>query len=141
MTRREAAEKVAKLRTLARGTASSCEAESARQAADKIAREHDLTDEEISVGALADAYDDLLRELETAVSSRSAEIDDIFGTAKIVGEVTSKLRGASPEDKASRLRAAATVIRTLAFVSGSGGLAASAKKSLEKVLKKHEVTI
>ena len=141
MTRREAAEKVAKLRRLARGTKSPEEAETARRSADKMAREHDLTDEEINVGALADAYDDLLRALEAAVSSRSTEVGDVFGTTKIVEEVASKLRGASPEEKASRLRSAATVIRTLAFVSGSKSLASSVKRCLDEVLKNHEITI
>lgn len=141
MNRREAAEKVAKLRRLAHGTTSTEEAATARQAADKIVKEHGLSEGELDVGALASAYDDLLRSLEATVSSRSAEVGDAFGTAKLVEEVTSKLRGASPEEKASRLRTAATVIRTLAFVSGKEGLAASVKKCLEKVLKDHKVTI
>jgi hypothetical protein len=140
-TRREASEKVAKLRRLASSTKSPEEAETARRTADKMIAEHGLTEHELDEGNLAEAHDDLLRELETAVSSRSSAVGDAFGTVGLVSEVVEKLRSTSPENKASRLRTAATVIRTLAFVSSRKGLAAEAKKCLELVLDKHGVKV
>jgi len=140
-TRREAAEKVAKLRRLADSTQSPEEAENARRTSDKMVEDYGLTEYELDEGKLVEAHDDLLRELETAVSSRSSEVGDVFGTVHLVGEVASKLRSASPGDKASRLKTAAAVIRTLAFVSPRGGLAAEAKKRLELVLKRHGVKV
>jgi len=84
VNRKEAAEKIAKLERLARGTSNPHEAESARAQAAKLASEHCLTDNDLKTGKMGAAFDDMVDEVGKLTSSMPG---GLFGAGTVVQEV------------------------------------------------------
>lgn len=130
MTKNEAAEKVAKLRRLAAGTNNAAEADSARRRADELIKQFGLTEVELSAGSRANAFDDLLTELDGYI--RKHEVPTV------VFEVIEKMKkDTKKEDKAKALEKFVTIVRGAALFLDVGGV----KKVMDQVLAKHGVTI
>lgn len=141
MNRQEAAEKVAKLERLARGSSNPHEAAAARERAHKIAQEHGLSPAEIEVGTMGAAFDDLVDQVKKIVAQSPRVPAGLFDTRSLVDDVLNKIKGASDADKASRLKQIAGLIRTASFIAGNNKTVAEAKAALDTVLKNHELTI
>lgn len=130
MTKAEAAEKVAKLRRLAAGTNVAAEADSAKRRADELIKQFGLTEVELSAGSRANAFDDLLTELDGYI--RKHEVPTV------VFEVIERMKkDTKKEDKAKALEKFVTVVRGAALFLDVGGV----KKVMDQVLAKHGVTI
>jgi hypothetical protein len=141
MTKKEAAEKVAKLMRLSRGTKNAHEATSARERAEKLAAEHGLTSHELEVGEMGAAFDDLVDQIQKHVADSPAMGASLFDVRTILKQVTDSIKGIGENDKSARLRQAATIIRTAAFVAGDNKIVASMKAVLDATLKNHQLTI
>ena len=143
MTRREAAEKVAKLRRLADDPRTPREeAHNAREAAAKITREHKLKEQDLATGRMCAAFDDLVGELEKAVQRRSAHLPTgIFGAEQSIKTALDGIRKMTDVDKATRLRQLTTVVRTAAIFVGDHPVVAEVKAVLDAVLKNHDLML
>ena len=140
MKKSDAAEKVAKLRRLAEGSKNPHEAESARKQADKIAQENGLTEDDLSNGRCAAAFDDLVGAVEEIVDNAPIP-RGLFDTGAIIREVTSKIRNLGEDDKAKKMRQVATGIRVAAMIAGNNQTVAELKAVLDAVIKNHELKI
>jgi hypothetical protein len=139
VNKREAAEKVAKLRRVAQGTSNPNEADTARRQADKIASEHGLTELDLSSGQMAAAFDDLVGEVEKVVAQKSVPTG-LFGTESVVKDVLGKIRNFQEDDKAKKLRQVSLVIKVGAMIAGNNATVAEIKAVLDTVLKNHGLT-
>jgi hypothetical protein len=143
LTRREAAEKVAKLRRLADDPRTPrTEAQTARGTADKIAREHELGEQDLAVGRMCAAFDDLIGELEKAIQQRSGQIPTgMFGAGHAIKTALDGIRKMTDVDKATRLRQLTGVVRTAALFVGDHPVVAEVKAVLDTVLKNHDLML
>lgn len=141
MTKKDAADKVAKLMKLARGSSSPHEAASAKIQAEKIAAEHGLSHQDLVTGEMGAAFDDLVDEVKKFVASRPEIPAGLFDTKTLVDQVVRSIKDIREVDKAARLRQITTVIRGAAFVAGDNKVVAQIKTTLDTVLKNHELVI
>jgi hypothetical protein len=142
VTKKEAAEKVAKLMKLARDNTCANEAVAARRQAEKIAVEHGLTQSDLETGKLAAAFDDLVDGLHKYVAQHPvAKSTDLFGASSIVKQAIDKVKAMGEVDKSQKLRTIAALVRTASFIAGDNPVVKSAKAQLDSALKNHDVTI
>lgn len=142
MDKREAAEKIAKLRKLSDDPRTpSTEAASARRTADRLATEHHLGPADLEIGKMCSAYDDLIGEVEKIVKNNPRLPAGLFGSEQVVRDVVGKLRQADDSDKSSRLRKFVTVVRTASMFVGDNKYVSEIKIVMDTVLKNHGVSI
>ena len=145
MTRKEAAEKVAKLRKLANGSSNPHESESAWTQAAKLIEEHHLTDHDLSSGSMAAAFDDLVDGLQKYMANLPAMPEGLLGsggTLAIVTDVIHRIKTIDDSEKATRLRQFTTLVRTISFITGNNNPTLSSIKSiLDTALRNHGVAI
>ena len=141
MTRKAAAEKVAKLLKLAKGSTNPHEASVARSSASKIIEEHSLTDADILGGEMAAAFDDLVDSIQKAVASHPAVPEGLFGTMGILDDVLRKIKNIGDSDKSLRLKQITTLVRATSFIAGSQPLVAEIKSILDNTLKNHNLSL
>lgn len=141
MTRKEAAEKVAKLRRLARGSKNPHEAEMAREQADKLAARHGLASADLEAGSMGAAFDDLVDQVKTVVAGHASIPAGLFNTEGIINDVLGKIKSIGESDKSARLRQIATLIRTASFFAGDNKVVAEMKAVLDTTLKNHDLTL
>lgn len=139
MTKREAAEKVAKLMKLARGSTNPHESSTARKQADKIARENDLTTQDLEVGEMGAAFDDLADQVGKLVPSLPTA--GMFNTQTIVRQVIESIKTIDKSDKAARLRQIVSLVRGASFFAGDNKTIAEIKTILDSTLKNHQLVI
>jgi len=138
MTKREAVEKVCKLRRLADRAGTPAEAESARRAASKIMADHRLTSEDIAIEAKCAAFDDLLGRLEVFVATHPERSVPL----SVIKDAVSRAKsGTKAEDKARALGAFVGGVRTAFMFASSSKTVIAAKEIVDEVLRAHDVTI
>ena len=128
MKREEAAEKVAKLMRLAKGTPESYEAASARTQARKIVREYELDAEELSAGKKAIAFDSLVKEVLHLVPPLQEPL---------TGQVRQRLARITKSRKSRHLEDAAKLIEIASLVNGllgKVGMGSSTVTKMQKIL-------
>jgi len=134
MTRAEAAAKVEKIRRLARRAGTAAEADTAKNTADKIVREHKLTEDELTIGAKVHAFDDLCVKLETFVRGQSVP-------GPVLDAITRLKTSASIEEKKKALAQIVGITRVASLFFGSSKLVSGLKKIIDETLAAHEVQI
>jgi len=141
MTKKQAAEKVAKLVRLARGTRNANEAATARTQANKLAREHGLTENDLSAGQRAVAFDDLVDQLHAYVMQhpKTQVAGELFASTPIIGDVLAKIKGIEETDKSAKLGQIVTLIRTASFVAGDHPVVAHLKHLVDTTLQRHDI--
>lgn len=128
MTKDEAAEKVAKLMRLAKGTPESHEASSARSQARKIVREYELSAEDLSAGKKAAAFDTLVKEILHLVPPLHEPL---------VGAIRQKLAGLTKSHKSHHLEDASKLVEVASLVNGllgKVGMGSSTVTKMQKIL-------
>jgi hypothetical protein len=141
MSKRGAAEKVAKLMRLAKGSSNPHEAATARAQAEKIVKAQGLTENDLTSGERAAAFDDLVDTVHAFVLNHPAIPDGMFGTSAIVTDVLNRIKNIKETEKATRLGQITSVVRTAAFIAGDDPTIKGIKKILDDTLRKHEITI
>lgn len=141
MTRKDAAEKVAKLMKLANGSTNPHEAATARSQAEKIVAEHGLSDNDLLSGEMSSAFDELVDSLQKVVASHPALPPGLFNSSAIVTDVLHKIKNIGDSDKVTRLRQITTIVRTAAFIAGDTPVIAEIKAVLDSTLKNHGISI
>jgi hypothetical protein len=141
MTKKDAAEKVAKLMKLAHGSTNPNEAATAKSQAEKLVSEHGLTDNDLMSGEMAAAFDDLVDSLQKVVASHPALPPGLFNSSAIITDVLHKIKNIGDADKTIRLRQITTLVRTAAFIAGDKPIVAEIKAVLDNTLKNHGLTI
>jgi Protein of unknown function (DUF2786) len=141
MTRKDAAEKVAKLMKLANGSTNPHEAATARSQAEKLVAEHGLSDNDLLSGEMAAAFDDLVDSLQKVVASHPALPPGLFNSSAIVTDVLHKIKNIGDTDKVTRLRQITTLVRTASFIAGDMPVIAEIKAVLDSTLKNHGISI
>lgn len=137
MTRQEAAEKVAKLHRLASGSSCAHEAASARRQAEKITREHGLSQEDVSAGERAAAFDDLIGQLESYVSSHPSVPAGLFDQVAVVRDVLAKIKNMTDVEKSRRLGQVTTIVGFASLLTGDTPVVRDLKDLVERAVKKH----
>ena len=141
MTKREAAEKVAKLMRLAKGSSNPHESSNARAQAEKLVNEHGLTESDLTSGERAAAFDDLVDSVHAFVRNHPSIPDGMFGTSAIVTDVLNRIKNIEETEKSTRLGQITTVVRTAAFIAGDDPNIKGIKRILDETLRKHEIII
>lgn len=141
MNKKDAAEKVAKLMKLAKGSSNEHEAKTARSQAEKIVAEYGLSDLDLEAGEMAAAFDDLVDGLQKMVASHPALPEGIFNSSAIVTDVLHKIKNLGDTDKATKLKQITTIIRTASFIAGDNTTISNAKAALDTALKNHGLSI
>jgi hypothetical protein len=134
MTRKEAAEKVAKLRKLAERAGTAAEGDAARKIANELTAQHGLTEVELSVGSRAAAFDDLMDELNRFVKKHDVP-------SAVLEVIEAVKAGTGKDDKAGALVNIVTVVRTTSMFFGFDKTVKQVKSVVDRVLKKHSVTV
>lgn len=132
MTRKDAAEKVAKLERLAEGTENKAEAETARKTARKIASEHGLSDSELMIGAKAAAFDELVTALDTYAAKNNIPPAVSFALDKIKKEH-------KEDDKAASLDKIVKASRFAGMLFGRDVTVKKAVEVIEETLHKYKI--
>ena len=140
MSKQKAAEKVAKLLELARGTTNPHEAAAARAEAERLVAQHGLTDADLENGEMGAAFDDLVDQVGRVASTGNFS-SGLFDARSIVDKVLQSIKEISKADKATRLRQFTTLVRTASFVAGDNKVIAEVKTTLDTVLKNHHLVI
>ena len=136
MNRVEATEKVVKLRRLALGTTNEHEALSARTQADRLIKEHFLTEDDLTSGERSAAFDDLVDALHPALSG------GMFDTSTVLGDVLRKVKNIKKNDKSRYLHQITTYIRAATFVAGDHVPSLKEiKRILDDTLHSHQISI
>jgi len=141
MTKHGAAEKVAKLMRLAKGSPNPHEAANARAQAEKLVHDHGLTEEDLTSGVRAAAFDELVDSVHAFVRSHPAIPDGMFGTSAVVTDVLSRIKNIKETEKAARLVQITQFIRAASFILGDDPTIKGIKKSLDETLHRHEISI
>lgn len=141
MTKKEAAEKVAKLMKLANGSTNVHEAANAKAQAEKIVEDHGLTENDLMSGEMAAAFDDLVDSVHKIVASHPALPPGLFNSSAIITDILHKFKTIGDTDKAARLRQITTIVRTASFIAGDNTVIAEIKAVLDSTLKNHNVSI
>jgi hypothetical protein len=125
----EAAEKVAKLRRLARGTSNENEAATAEAQAKKIIAEYKLT------------RDDLSGTLHKFAVSHPDLPGGLFGTSAVIHDMLAKIKSIDKAKKNTYLAWIAGSIRTLSFISGDRPEIKELKRILDETLLRHNLVL
>ena len=141
MTKKEAAEKVAKLMKLAKGSTNEHEAATAKSQAEKLCKEHGLSENDLQSGEMAAAFDELVDGVKKFVAGHPSLPTGLFNSSAIVTDVLAKIKATSETDKSARLRQIATIVRAASFIAGDQPIIAEVKAVLDTALKNHNVTI
>lgn len=141
MTKHAAAEKVAKLMRLAKGSSNPHEAANARAQAEKLVKEHGLTEADLTSGERAAAFDDLVDSVHAFVRNHPAIPDGMFGTSAIITDVLNRIKNIEETEKAARLRQITTMVRAASFIAGDDPNIKGIKHILDETLRKHEIII
>jgi hypothetical protein len=141
VTKKEAAEKVAKLGKLSRGTTNPHEAAAAKIQAEKIVAEHGLSSSDLDTGEMGAAFDDLVDQIGRVASKKSELSSGLFDTRSLIEQVLTAIKDIGEADKVARLRQIVTLIRTAAFIAGDNKTIAQVKTALDAVLKNHQLTL
>lgn len=141
MTKHGAAEKVAKLMRLAKGSSNPHEASTARAQAEKLVREQGLTKEDLTSGARAAAFDELVDSVHAFVRNHPKIPEGMFGTTAIVTDVLNRIKNIKETEKAVRLVQITQFIRAASFIVGDDPTVKGIKKALDETLHRHEITI
>ena len=136
MTKREASEKVAKLRRVAESATNPHESATAKRQADKIAADYKLTESDLANGRMAAAFDDLVGEIEKIVA-RSPIAAGLFATGNVIDGVLLQIRALDDSDKSNRLKQIVLVARIGSFLAGDNPRVAEIKTVIETALKNH----
>jgi hypothetical protein len=141
MTKKNAAEKVAKLMKLAKGSSNPHEAQAARDQAEKLASEHQLSESDLETGEFAAAFDDLVDGVQKFVAGHPSIPQGLFNTSAIVTDVLHKIKNIGDTNKTTRLRQIATLLRTASFIAGDQPLISGLKNIFDTTLKNHGLSI
>ena len=141
MTKKEAAEKVAKLMKLAKGSPNPHEAQTARDQAKKLASEHGLSKSDLETGEFAAAFDDLVDGVQKFVAGHPAVPQGLFNSSAIITDVLHKIKNIGDADKTARLRQITTLVRTASFIAGDQSLISEVKVILDTALRNHGLSI
>jgi carboxylesterase type B len=141
MTKHAAAEKVAKLMRLAKGSSNTHEAANARSQAEKLVKEHGLTESDLASGERAAAFDDLVDAVHAFVRNHPSIPDSMFGTSAIVTDVLNRIKNIQETEKSARLGQITTVVRAASFIAGDDPNIKGIKHILDETLRKHEIVI
>lgn len=141
MTKKEAAEKVAKLTKLAEGSTNPHEASAARSRAQKIVDEHGLTDHDLMSGEMSGAFDELVDSVQKIVASHPALPPGLFNSSAVITDVLHKIKNIGDVDKSVRLRQITTIVRTASFLVGDNAVISEIKAVLDTTLKNHNISI
>jgi hypothetical protein len=141
VSRKDAAEKVAKLMKLAKGSSNTHEAATARTQAEKLVAEHGLTDNDLMSGEMGAAFDDLVDSIQKIVASHPALPAGLFNTSAVVTDILHKIKNINDIDKATRLRQITTIVRTASFIAGNTPVIAEVKAVLDSTLKNHGLSL
>lgn len=134
MTKAEAAEKVAKLRRLSEKAGTVAEAQSARAKAQALVEKFGLSEEELSLGSQAAAFDELLQELDNVVRRHPVPAQ-VIDAIKTVRENTKK------EDKADALRKFVKYLKLLSMFFGTNKTIQITTSIVDDVIRKHNVSL
>lgn len=140
MSRKDAAEKVAKLMKLANGSTNPHEAATAKRQANKLVEEHGLTDSDLMSGEMAAAFDDLVDSVQKVVANHPALPPGLFNSSAIITDILHKIKTLGDTDKATRLRQITTIVRTASFIAGDTPVIAEIKAVLDSTLKNHGIS-
>lgn len=136
ITKKQAAEKVAKLRRVYERPDSGPEGQTARRSAEKLILEHSLTEADLSIGAKVAAFDDLVGQLEIYAKGNQ---DKLPGS---VADAIDKIKNhTKEEDKAEALDKIVGWSKVSALLFGHNKYVRAVKDTIENVLKKHDVKI
>ena len=141
MTKHEAAEKVAKLMRLAKGSSNPHESSNARAQAEKLVKEHGLTETDLTSGERAAAFDDLVDAVHAFMRNHHAIPGGMFDTSAILTDVLNRIKNIQETEKATRLGQITTLVRAASFVVGDDPNIKAIKRILDDTLRKHEITI
>ena len=142
VNRVEAAEKVVKLRRLALGTTNEHEALSARTQADRLIKEHFLTEDDLTSGERSAAFDDLVDALHHYATDHPALSGGMFDTSTVLGDVLRKVKNIKKNDKSRYLHQITTYIRAATFVAGDHVPSLKEiKRILDDTLHSHQISI
>ena len=141
MTKKEAAEKVAKLICLAKRSSNPHEAQTAKTQAEKLTKEHGLTEADLETGEFAAAFDDLVDDVQKYVAGHPAIPQGLFNSSAIITDVLHKIKNLGEVDKATRLRQITSLVRATSFIAGDRPVISSLKNILDTTLKNHGLSI
>jgi hypothetical protein len=141
MTKREAAQKIAKLQRLARGSQNQHEAASALAQAERLAAEHGLGTADIEQGRLSAAFDELVDQLGRAVADQETHSISLFDVGPIVSDVIKNIKDVREEDKAARLRQVAKAVSIASLLAGDHPLVSRVRGALDVALRNHDLTL
>lgn len=135
MTRAEAAKRVGKLRNLAARAGTPAEAATARQRADDLVKQFILTETELSIGARARAFDEVLDRLDAFVKANRDKLPSP------ILDIASKIKETSEEEKASTLTKLVNATRFTAMFLGGNKTVAGLKEIVDSALRNQDVVI
>ncbi len=134
MTRAEAAKKVEKARRLAKKAGTAEEADTAKRVAEKLIKDHGLTDEELEAGAKIQVFDELCDRLGDYVARHEVP-------RPVIDAIEKLKTSASEKEKKAALSKIVGAVRLASLFFGSDKTVAGAKKIIDDVLLTYEVKI
>ena len=137
----EAAEKVAKLRRLARGTSNEHEASTAEAQAKKIVVEYKLTRDDLSGGEKSDAYDDLVDTLHKFAVHHPDMPGGMFNTSAVIHDMLGKIKSIDKAKKSTYLSWLTGGVRTLSFIAGDQPEIKELKRIWDETLLRHNLVL
>ena len=137
----EAAEKVAKLRRLARGTSNEHEASTAEAQAKKIVVEYKLTRDDLSGGEKSDAFDDLVDTLHRFAVNHPNMPGGLFGTSAVIHDMLGKIKSIDKAKKSTYLSWLTGGVRTLSFIAGDQPEIKELKRIWDETLLRHNLVL
>ena len=141
MTKHAAAEKVAKLMRLAKGSSNPHESANARTQAEKLVKEHNLTENDLTSGERAAAFDDLVDAVHAFMRNHPAISDGMFSTSALITDVLNRIKNIQEIEKSTRLGQITSIVRAASFVAGDDPNIKGIKRILDDTLRKHEIII
>jgi hypothetical protein len=120
MTKDQAVKRIAKLRTLARGTTNPNERDAAEKQARTLMDEHHLREDDLATPDKISSFDELVDVLGTYVI-KHPDLKNTFGASKIVVDVLEQAKhNLSPEQKIKLLARLSQGLRIARLVVGDG---------------------
>ena len=141
MTKPEAAEKIAKLRRLAKNNSNEYEASASRAKIDDLIAKHSLTEDDLISGEKAHAFDDLIDALHLFVIGHPMLPAGLFGNSAILRNVLDRIKNIEKNDKIVNLGRLVTIVRTASFVMGNDPSIKEIKRILDNTLHSHGIKI
>lgn len=136
MTKKQAAEKVAKLRRLAEKAGSKEESQNAYRAIDKLILQYQLTDAELAVGAKAAAFDDLISSLDSFVRTRREQVP-----GSVMGAIEQVKKSTNEDEKAAAFDKIAVTVNLGNMLFGHNKTVAAIGDLLASVAEKHGIKL